>query len=39
MYELILASLDTIEKSNALIAEVDRVLPRKIGFSDRPIPR
>jgi hypothetical protein len=30
IYELILTSMDTIEKSNALIAQVDRVLPRKL---------
>jgi hypothetical protein len=29
MEELILASIDTIEKSNALIDQVDRVLARK----------
>jgi hypothetical protein len=29
MQRLISATMDTIEKSNALIAQVDRVLPRK----------
>jgi hypothetical protein len=38
MHELILAGLDTIERSNALIAEVDRVLPRKTRFPDPPLP-
>jgi hypothetical protein len=39
MHELILAGLDAIERSNALMAQVDRVLPRRTRFSDRPLPR